>query len=114
MYAVVQLDALSELERSADEPLAPEDAPPPPPSLRDRPSPAPEADGSRTAPTSLSTMSSAAPIAATPSAPSAPPAEPATPNRRESTWTGADVAVMLAALLVLALSVAGLIWLLKG
>jgi pSer/pThr/pTyr-binding forkhead associated (FHA) protein len=60
--------------------------------------------------------------AAAPPAPAPPEPPPvaidkplkATPKRKRASWTAADVLVMLAALSVLALSIAGLVWLLRA
>jgi len=90
-------ETLAEIEAAPDEPLAPEDpvapppgAPPPEPRVLD-PSPP-----------------SAAPLAAVPEAPAR-----ASPRAR-SGWTPTDLMVMAAAIGVLALSIAGLYWLLRG
>lgn len=86
--------ALAELEESPDEPLAPGDAPPEP-----RPAaPPPESS----------------PVSAPPHPRAAKPAGKPAPRRRRPAWTAADVLVMLAALSVLALSIAGLVWLLRA
>lgn len=90
------LDALAELEASADEALAPDDAPAPPLVLAATEAIAP-ADGPK------------APERAAPST-----ASRRAPPERGAAWSTADVAVMIAALVVLALSVAGLVWLLRG
>jgi len=97
-------EALAELEASADE-LIPDDEPAPP--LPAAQSAASEAN----APSSAHEKPSAAapaPIAQL-SAPTAP-----TTRRRRGGWSPADVAVVVAAVLVIALSVGGLFWLLHG
>lgn len=97
------LDALAELESSADERLAPEDVPPPP---------------TAALPIEGTTPGAASPAAARPAAPMAE--SPATkgsgrtPRPERGGWSAADFAVMVAAMAVLALSVAGLVWLLRG
>jgi pSer/pThr/pTyr-binding forkhead associated (FHA) protein len=84
-------EALAELESAPDEPLPPEGAPPPP------------------RPVTVG-VAVAAPVAEPPPAP--PRAKPA-PLRR-SKWSGADLAVVVAAVSIIALSAAGLYWLLRG
>jgi pSer/pThr/pTyr-binding forkhead associated (FHA) protein len=99
--------ALSELEDAPDEALPSEGAPEPPPSsqvLRDRAEPPPSRDALGAPPTS---NVGAAPIARVAS--TAPP-----PRRRQNNWSVTDLLVMLAALSVLGLSIAGLVWLLRG
>jgi pSer/pThr/pTyr-binding forkhead associated (FHA) protein len=105
--------ALAELETAADEPLAPEDAPlTPPPPRRGASVPA-IADASRTEDGARESQrvesASSAPIA---HVRASVPAEPR--SRKGAGWSVTDVLVMLAALSVLALSVAGLVWLLRG
>jgi pSer/pThr/pTyr-binding forkhead associated (FHA) protein len=92
-------DALAELEGSADEALPEGGEPPPPPPSSHAPAPPSLSGGARTA---------AAPLAeATPSvAPKPVPRGPA--------WSTTDLAVGGAAILVIALSAAGLYWLLRG
>ncbi len=103
--------ALSELEQSADEHLDPADVPPPPTSLT----------GDLRFTDSMVRMQAerdgSGPPSPTTSAPIAPPsmADPATKKLPvESAWTSTDLFVMLAAVIVLAFSVAGLVWLLRG
>jgi pSer/pThr/pTyr-binding forkhead associated (FHA) protein len=106
--------ALAQLETMPDEPVAEEDAPaPPPPSLLQPPSsnlPASTgpASAKEAAPPRSMGAAGAAPIAAPPQA--APPA----PAKRKSGWTATDFAVVVAAVAIIALSLAGLAWLLKG
>jgi pSer/pThr/pTyr-binding forkhead associated (FHA) protein len=89
--------ALADLERAADEPLPAEEATAPPP----RPSVPSTAE--------LPGAADAAPMAPVVSAPEGPPR--AAPRIR---WSAADLLVMAAAVSVLALSLAGLVWLLRG
>ena len=102
--------ALQELERADDEPLAPEEVPasPPPPSRSSVAPPASSRSLDAARDSERAEPGSSAPIAhVRPSA--APP-----PVRKGAGWSVTDVLVMLAALSVLALSVAGLVWLLRG
>ncbi len=88
--------ALAELESAADEPMAPGDVPdePPPPALDEA---EPDAQAKADA------------------APSrAPEATPRGARDEPPTWNTVDLAVVLAALVVLALSLAGLYWLLHA
>jgi pSer/pThr/pTyr-binding forkhead associated (FHA) protein len=93
--------ALGALEDAADEPIREEDVPPEPAS----------ASATKEAPPSAapaSVAAAAAPIAS-------PPEEPAAPApKRRGGWSATDAAVVFAALTVIALSIAGLVWLLKG
>jgi pSer/pThr/pTyr-binding forkhead associated (FHA) protein len=101
-------DALAEIEGAADEVLAPEEDPSPPAPLSDDvegQSPAtPDADPLHTR---LPPPAGPAALAAGVRAPSVRPA--AAPR-----WSGADRLVMAAAVSLLALSLAGLVWLLRG
>ena len=93
--------ALAELEAAEDEPMLPEDvtAPPAPSSSQDAPVDLPRGDA-------------AGPSGAASIAP-APVARVASMTPRDpSRWSSGDVAIMLAAVAVLAASVAGLWWLL--
>lgn len=92
-------DALARIESAPDEPIEAEEATPagPPSTPAD---PAPKSTGPEPA--------SAAPVAVVPTRAAAP----RKPPRRG--WSAADLMVMAAALGVLALSLAGLIWLLRG
>ncbi|HEY8042466.1 MAG TPA: FHA domain-containing protein [Polyangiaceae bacterium] len=93
-------DALAQIEAVADEALPAEASfePPAPP-----PGPAPPASAE-----SLEReAASAAPMVAVPRGPAPPPS-------RRGGWTPADLMVMAAAVCVLALSIAGLVWLLRG
>lgn len=93
--------ALSDIEQGGDEAIAEEDLPPPPAAAA--PTPAEEA------PRSEARSGAAAPIAQIETA------RPSTAPRRKSRsgWSGTDLAVVVAALAVIALSVAGLVWLLR-
>ena len=92
-------DALARIESGPDEPIADDDIAPAPASS----APAVEA------PSSLAREpASAAPMAVVPT-------RPATPKERpRAGWAPADLLVMAAAIGVLALSIAGLIYLLRG
>jgi pSer/pThr/pTyr-binding forkhead associated (FHA) protein len=91
--------ALSELESEADEALAPDEMPKAPPPPRE---PAAEP---------IAPPASSAPIVQAPEEPE-PVAPP--PSRKKGGWSATDFLVMLAALSVLGLSIAGLVWLLRG
>jgi pSer/pThr/pTyr-binding forkhead associated (FHA) protein len=97
-------EVLAELESAPDEALPDDGAPPPPPALVTPPGAPLE-----TAPDVL-TRGAGGPLAQP-----APPAR-RTPEARSkrSSWSGADVAVVIAAVSVTALSAAGLYWLLRG
>ncbi len=95
--------ALSELERAPDEPLPEGEAPRSP----DAPAPA-AVDPSEPAPSGTT----AGPPA--PAAPVVAVAVKAAARKRESRWSLADKLVMAAAVVVLALSLGGLVWLLRG
>jgi hypothetical protein len=86
-------EALARIEQAPDEPI-PENEPVTTP-------PGAEPPAKQAAPSAT-----AAPVAAV------PPAAPA-PARRKG-WSGVDLAVMAAAVGVLVLSIAGLVWLLRG
>jgi hypothetical protein len=116
-HTVLALDepvarALADLEAMADEPLAPEDVPePPPPSNASKPSPtgAPAASdaGARVGP--------GAPIMAMPAAKDSRAATTvATRGRTKSAWSATDAAVVALAVLVLAASIVGLVLLLRA
>jgi pSer/pThr/pTyr-binding forkhead associated (FHA) protein len=96
--------ALADLERAADEPLEARPAPP-------APGPVPEA-GARDAASPAANDVPASSVSSRPPAPSAPP--PRTATQPAVRWTLPDKLVMAAALCVLALSLAGLVWLLRG
>ena len=81
--------ALAELEEIPDEPMAQEDVPPAPSS----------------AIPSIPVGSAAPVVQVTP--------QPPPPPKKKGGWTGADVLVMVIALLILGLSIGGLVWLLK-
>jgi pSer/pThr/pTyr-binding forkhead associated (FHA) protein len=91
-------DALARIESAPDEPMtdAEEAAPPPapPPSASALPAVGRE-------------PASAAPVMVV-------PVQPVAPTRARGGWSPTDLVVMAAALGVLALSIAGLVWLLKG
>jgi len=98
-------DALANIEAVPDEALAPEDITAPPPADR-----ATAGAPSQAASGAFEPLQGAGPAAldAIPDA-DAPPAAP-----RRSGWSAADMLVMAAALGVLGLSIAGLVWLLRG
>lgn len=87
--------ALAELEAAEDEPMAPGDATPPP-------EPAGASERSKRKSVSSDRLS-ARPPAPRPSLPA-----------KERSWTPTDVAVVLTALVLLGLSLAGLVWLLRS
>jgi pSer/pThr/pTyr-binding forkhead associated (FHA) protein len=91
--------ALAELETAADEPLAPEDAPAQPPSS---PQPSSQAGTAHM----LVDVHEYGQEHGGPGV--------TVGRRKRPGWTGTDLLVMLAALSVLALSIAGLVWLLRG
>ena len=93
--------ALAELEAAPDEPLAEADAPPAPVS-RAAPPPPPPAP----APTSQRELAPEAPIAEAPRMSVAR-------KKRPRVWTAADIGVVTAALAVIAISIASLIWVLR-
>jgi hypothetical protein len=99
---------LALLEAADDAALAEADIPPPPPSrsaLSERQAePAPESKG---------LAGNAAPIAEIPAKPATTVATKPKRQRRRSGWSVADVVVMIAAVVVLLLSIAGMAWLLK-
>ncbi len=94
--------ALSDIEQGGDEAVAEEDLPPAPPNASPLPlvEEAPRSEGRRGAAAPMAQIDGAASRAA--------------PRRKKkSGWSGTDLAVVAAALAVIALSVAGLIWLLR-
>lgn len=99
--------ALAELEAGADEPVAAEDVPPPPPpsaaKLPQEDLLAPPASEATNAP------AHDAPIARVDNTTS----PPAMRRKRKSAWSTTDLAVVLAAVAIIALSAAGLYWLLR-
>ena len=98
------LEALSNIEDRPDEVLPkPPDPPPPPPPATPTPT-----QHSEAAQSSVQSSGSSAPIAKVESGPAA------TPRQARAGWTLADLAVMLAALVILGLSVGGILWLLQG
>jgi pSer/pThr/pTyr-binding forkhead associated (FHA) protein len=92
-------DALARIESAADEAMPEDEAPAPPASTA---SPAPATNVEREPAT-------AAPVAVVPVQ-----AGPAAPRPSRTGWSTTDLTVMAAALGVLALSIAGLVWLLRG
>jgi pSer/pThr/pTyr-binding forkhead associated (FHA) protein len=100
-------EALAELESASDEPLPDEGAPPPPHPCA-APVPVPELEP--VPGLGLPTSSAAAPLAEPPGGPRS--LQPA--RARRVTWSGADLAVVVAAVSIIALSAAGLYWLLRG
>jgi pSer/pThr/pTyr-binding forkhead associated (FHA) protein len=92
--------ALSDIEQGGDEAVAEEDLPPPPA--------APSPPVVEETPRSERRPSAAAPIAQVDGA-----ARLAPRRKNKSGWSGTDLAVVAAALAVIALSVAGLVWLLR-
>jgi pSer/pThr/pTyr-binding forkhead associated (FHA) protein len=105
-HTVIALDeplaaTLARLEAAADDPMAEDEVPPEPPSaIADA---APSVAGPDTG------HAGDAPMVAMPPSVLAPPAPPKT----KSGWSPVDVAVVIAALVVLVLSIAGMTWLLK-
>jgi hypothetical protein len=97
-------DALAIVEAVPDEPLAPEGVTAPPAAQK-----AP-GDSSRGADGSSERMGRG-PVAAVPTVSSL---DGGPPPRRRSGWSATDILVMTAGLSVLGLSLAGLIWLLRG
>jgi pSer/pThr/pTyr-binding forkhead associated (FHA) protein len=91
------VETLARIEEAPDKPLSPDATPPPPPASTDAPAsmPAPEPEA-------------AAPVAAVPTQHAAPVSRP------KHGWSAFDFAVVAAAVSVLALSLAGLVWLLRG
>ena len=97
-------EALAELEDAPDEALPAEGAPEPPPSRTDASAP-PSRDDLSVPPASGARAAPIAEVAAS----VAPPR-----RKRGTSWSVTDLLVMLAALSVLGLSIAGLVWLLRG
>jgi pSer/pThr/pTyr-binding forkhead associated (FHA) protein len=102
-HTVLALDdpvaaALASLEMVDDEPIGEGDPIPPPPSPHEPPGPP------------ASPAGTAAPI----TAPAPILGARATVDTRRGGWSGTDVAVVIAALGVIAMSIAGLYWLLRG
>lgn len=91
-------DALGDLESRADEPIAEADLPPPPSS-------APDAEPAR-----RSAPGAAAPIASVERSATTKPSA----AKKKPLLTSTDAAVIALAVVVIGLSVAGLVWLLKG
>jgi len=90
------VETLARIEEAPDEPVSPDATPPPPPASADAPASAPPPE-----------PEAAAPVAAVPT-------RPASVERRTHVWSVFDYAVVAAAVSVLALSLAGLVWLLRG
>ncbi|AKU96843.1 FHA domain protein [Labilithrix luteola] len=115
--------ALAALEAAKDEPLPEEDAPPAPAPSRGMPSVPPSVGPRSTAPSAA--PASAAPpasagapsahLADAPAAPVVAAPEPPAPkrSRRARGWTTTDFAVAGVAIAVIAVSLAGLVWVLK-
>jgi len=107
-------DALARIESAPDEAMPPDEivAEPPKsvvrPESASAPAPAPTGDAPAAASAVLPPPPSQAGIAAP------VPSSQATRARRRAGWTAADFLVIAAALAVLGLSIAGLVWLLKG
>jgi pSer/pThr/pTyr-binding forkhead associated (FHA) protein len=99
-------EALAELERAADERMRDDDSVDPPPgkSEPDEPSPSPPPDPE---PRAQAAAERAAPIAQVPRVSD----RPATSGKR---WSGTDVLVALLAIVVMALSLLGLMWLFRS
>ncbi len=103
-------EALSELESAPDEILPIDDGAPalaPPP----RSTPMSETAMPNGAPSSVPVS---APASAAPVVPAPPARAPAPVRKKGPGWGVADIVVMLAALSILGLSIAGLVWLLRG
>jgi pSer/pThr/pTyr-binding forkhead associated (FHA) protein len=102
--------ALAELEAAADEPLPEERAPPPPPAEPPPHAPTPEPPPASTGlPESRAHVE--APIAAV--NPRLAATVPARRRGKSRSWTAADIAVVTIAVLVIGVSIAGLVWVLK-
>lgn len=93
--------ALAELESAADEPLAEADAPPAPVSIAAPPPPPPE-------PPISQQVAPEAPIAEAPK-----PIPPSPSRKKKRVWTPADIGVVTIAVAMIALSLAGLVWVLR-
>ncbi|HQP36002.1 MAG TPA: FHA domain-containing protein [Polyangiaceae bacterium] len=100
------VEALKELERASDEPLAARDVPPAPASNDDTADPV-DLQG-----TDLSPALPSATPSPPPSQLPSPVRAPRKPSR--SGWSKTDFAVVLLALIVLGLSAVGLLWLFRG
>lgn len=112
--AVLALDepvtlALAELEAAEDEVIQEANAPPPPPSLANV-SPASVPPPSRIEDRAGAPIAPAAPLAPAGAAARNPPK---VVRRTRRGWSAADIAVVTIALFVIALSVAGLVWVLR-
>ena len=115
-YEHPAIEALAELERAADEKLRPEEPIPPPEAVP------PSSISGEKAAASTKSRKSAKRAASDPAAPAdggaAPIAEvprrSEAPKRTKAGWNSTDFIVVLLAVGVLALSVVGLFWLLKG
>ena len=105
--------ALGALEGAADEPMVEGDVPPEPAPVSIA---RPETAATEAAPPPSSAPASAGITSAAPIAQVSPPATGATTSSSSSSrggWSATDFAVVLAATFVIALSIAGLVWLLK-
>jgi pSer/pThr/pTyr-binding forkhead associated (FHA) protein len=94
-------DALAELEGAEDEPMGPDDVPP---------EPAPSVSGLRLETGDIGRETGETNPRAP--SPSSPPAE--SPLTKEKSWSATDVGVVVAALVLMGLSLAGLFWLLRS
>ena len=92
-------DALARIESAPDEPVPERESVPPPPTLASAVEPPKrlEREGARAAPLAV-----------------LPPGSETAARRPRARWSAADLMVMAAAIGVLALSIAGLVWLLRG
>jgi pSer/pThr/pTyr-binding forkhead associated (FHA) protein len=103
-------DALADIESAPDEALPAKNTPGSAPGST--PSSAPPAPAPASALASLPSGAAGAPLAPPPAGPA--PAPPGARRAERGAWSAVDIAVMAAALGVLALSIAGLVWLLRG
>ncbi len=99
-------DALAQIESDPDEALAPDDPIAPPPSA----TPAP-GDRAASEPSGAGRDPAAAAVPAVDKGPEGPAPRPVRPR---PVWSATDLVVVSAAVAVLALSIAGLVWLLRG
>jgi pSer/pThr/pTyr-binding forkhead associated (FHA) protein len=113
-HTVIALDeplaaTLARLEAAADEAMAEDEVPPEPPPANAGPDSL-EAPPSTAAP-DTGHVGDAPIVAMPPSIMAAPP--PPLPKKKKSGWSPVDVAVVIAAVVVLVMSIAGMTWLLK-
>jgi pSer/pThr/pTyr-binding forkhead associated (FHA) protein len=105
--------ALGELENAEDEPMAAGDTPPQPEPLVGPPTPtATQPEPSPAEPALPASDATAAPIAEEGGASKSTDSAPAA--MRRGAWSATDIAVVIAALAVIGLSIAGLVWLLRS